>query len=242
MAILSSFTGGKARKSVGSITYTRLNGQHIAKGKVARNPNKISTESQIRSQIYLVSLNTAYKAFKSITDKIYLPTKRGSVYNSFIKVWMNVLMTTRLSEVYIWKPDTLNEAHNMPISGFLAAFYGYPSSVCPFSAGGGMKLNMSIYPKKTNVVINITYEDGSLLTNDFDIKVYCICSNDPDFLETKVFSPNIAWTYDANGGSGSFQSAGRVAIPYDYMIIAPAVSANGKPLSSSKMYFIELFD
>lgn len=242
MAILSSFSSGKSRKSVGSVTYTRLNGQNIAKAKIARNPNRKFTESQMVSQIRMAALNNAYKAFKPITDKIYSPTKLGSAYNSFIKVWMDVYKTTHLSKVYDWQPDSLNEAHDTPLSDYLASFSGYPSTICPYSAGGIMKLTTSIYPKRTDFHIGVEYEDGSQLTDSANIQMYCICSNDEYFEESKVLNPGIGWTYELNGGAGSYQSTTHLEIPYDYMIFAIAITEGNKLLSSSKMRYVELFD
>jgi len=85
MAILSGFTTGSARKSAGDITYTRLNGQNIAKAKIMRNPNYKPSRSQLEQRVTMGLMGKAMRVLLPAINLTCNKSTYGSRLNAYSK-------------------------------------------------------------------------------------------------------------------------------------------------------------
>lgn len=85
MAILSGFTTGKARKSAGDITYTRLNGQNIAKAKIMRNPNYKPSAAQLAQRTTMGLMGKGMRVLLPAIKLTCNPSTYGSRLNAYAK-------------------------------------------------------------------------------------------------------------------------------------------------------------
>ena len=92
MAILSGFTTGKARKSAGDITYTRLNGQNIAKAKIMRNPNYKPTEAQLSQRTVMKYFGKCMNALLPFINFAGVPSTYGSRLNAYAKQYKGAIL------------------------------------------------------------------------------------------------------------------------------------------------------
>lgn len=240
MAVLSGFTSGKSRKSVGEVTFTRLKGQNVAKAKIMRNPNQKINEFQLPTITCLTTFAKFYKYMKPLFELTYEPTKRGSVYNAVMKNWMPSMPSSLFYPGNAMGQSSLEDAQNL-VPGNI---YGALSMDIPddLTSYGGVNSTgvLSITGASAAATVKFSYPDGSLLQPSDSLYVYFICAPSQDFFTYNVLLKRIIYDDDISSEAGSMTSSPPISLPYKCMLAVAAIKRNSKIIITSPIIAVRL--
>ena len=240
MAILSGFTSGKSRKSVGEVTFTRLKGQNVAKAKVMRNPNQQINEFQYPTLCCLTYFGKFYKALRPLFELTYEPTKRGSVYNSVLKEWMPAMANS-----FFYK-ENANTKYDLDATRDIVPtnIYGFLSMDIPDELinYGGVNSTGSLAITGTSAAATIafTYPDGTILEDSDALYAYFICGTGQDFFKYYSVRKRIMFDEAIQEDGGTLTSWEPIQLPAKCIIAVAAIKRNSKIMVSTPIMTVQL--
>jgi hypothetical protein len=100
MAIYNSIAIGRARKSIGNVTFVSLKGQKVAKAKIV-NPTNPKTPGQLLSRYRMLNIVKAWQFLQIFFAGIgYLRTSVQSNYNVFVHLYKNMVNGTMAKQAW----------------------------------------------------------------------------------------------------------------------------------------------
>ena len=86
MAIISSISLGKVRKSLGNVTLQHYYGKTVAKQKILRNPSYVPTTAQTKQRDRMKFAFQLMNTFDGLADLLFVRSKWGTKRNNFLKL------------------------------------------------------------------------------------------------------------------------------------------------------------
>jgi hypothetical protein len=134
MAIYSSIALGRAKKSIGNVTFLRLKGQNIAKAKIV-NPTNPSTDLQVVTRNKMRNIVAAWKFLQFFF--LYIGAIRTSVqsnYNVFVHLYKNLVsgaevLTGQLAAISLFPSELVTTNTAKVIQGSKMTGYDYEVAI-----------------------------------------------------------------------------------------------------------------
>lgn len=181
MAILSGFTTGKARKSAGDITYTRLNGQNIAKAKIMRNPNYKPSPAQLAQRITMAFFGKSMHVLLPAINYVGIKSMYGSKLNAYAKQYKGEAMNVLFGPASLMQDVAGNDASQLKPSTILELFAGENFANLKQMVGTGTNVVLSVTGTSAAAVYALAWADSSQLQVDDVVGVYVYSSDTQTF-------------------------------------------------------------
>ena len=231
MAILSGFTTGKARKSAGDITYTRLNGQNIAKAKIMRNPNYKPSEAQLAQRTVMKYFGKCMNALLPFINYAGIPSTYGSKLNAYSRQYKGMILRNLCGDSSVCS-NTFERYPNEFSKGLLlGALYGEFKKEFMNIPGGSVQLK--VLPGGTSAAATavVTSPDTTGVRIGDWLYYIVASSSTEDFSEYEIHSHS-AEEIDSETIAGDGWNISMGALAGKYLIMLAVIKRGNTVISS----------
>lgn len=172
MAILSGFTTGKARKSAGDITYTRLNGQNIAKAKIMRNPNYKPSRAQLAQRVTMAIFGKTMHVLLPAINLSCNPSTYGSRLNAYGKQYKGAVMADMFGSESPLSIACRADPSTLTVDQILSKLAQESFADLKGSVGGSSFVTLSATGTSAACVFKLEFTDASHLQEGDKMGVY----------------------------------------------------------------------